>query len=386
MPRVHAARRPSLLRFGVCAALAGLVGALGGCSSGTRTVKAVDVRTVELPGQDLAKLGYRRDWTGFPFITSKQEVREILPTADGVFVQESGSTVSMFDVQTGQRRWNNTLAGPLTKFISVRRGEPGGVPMLLVSSESDVYMLDPQTGNLLDRQNLRKVASSGPVVYGDLLLYGTSTGEILAHLTRTANTLWSFDLDGPIEQAPVRFDDVVIAVAQSGQIAFLEPTAGQLRGMAKMFRGISVPPVVGSQMVFVASLDQSIYAYEPRSGTQIWRLRTSYPITSQPVAHDGMLYIELQDRGLCALAQNAPPQGSVLWSNDKVRGDVVGLRNNRLVVWTGSELVTLSPANGVVFDRVAMPDVAMVATDAFADGNLYAVGKSGAVVKLVPMR
>ncbi|MBX3363380.1 MAG: PQQ-binding-like beta-propeller repeat protein [Phycisphaeraceae bacterium] len=380
-------RRPSLARLGLAATLIATVGAFSACSSGgSRGPKLEQVRTLELPGDDLARLGYRRDWAGFPFILAGQRIREIYPDTDGVFIQETGSTVSMFDVRTGQRLWNNTLAGPLTKFISIRRGIVKGSPVLLVTSESDVFALDPQTGNLLDRQNLRKVATSGPVVFGDLLIFGTSTGEVMAHLTRVSDKLWGSDLEGPIEYAPVRIGELVAAVARSGQIAFLEPTAGSLRGMARMHRGAGANPVAGDNLVFVPSLDQSLYAFDPYSGSQVWRLRTSQPITSQPVAHDGMLYIELAERGLCALAQTAPAHGSILWSNPDVRGTVIGMRSGRLLVWSGRELVSVSPANGTVFDRVTINGVAQLVTDNFVDGNLYAVGRGGSVVKLVPLR
>ena len=102
-----------------------------------------------------SRIGYRRDWAGFPGAQRGLGFEFVDPYDDVVVVQGRGSTISVLEASTGAVRWKNTLANPLTDFVgNVRAGN-----YIHSSSESQVFSLDMQTGNLVDRQSLSEPVS-----------------------------------------------------------------------------------------------------------------------------------------------------------------------------------------------------------------------------------
>lgn len=378
-PSATPARHTLRIILSAATVAAGLL--LGACGGGPSRPRALDATPITINDADWAKMGYRRDWTGFPYVSARGRLTDIYAGPDIVIAQESGSAVSVLDARTGARRWSNILASRLTKFLSIRLGDYQGRRALIVSSEPDVFLLDPDTGNLLGRQSYEKVATAGPVVAGDILIYGTASGEVMGHYLRVNDKLWGFDMAGAIERAPVAIAGAVAAISRTGQVVFLDPATGSLIGLNRMFAGANTDPVAGKSFLFVASLDQSLYAFEPGNARMMWRHRTGNPLTVQPTAHNGVLYCELADEGLTAFNQD---DGRILWSNKDLRGTVIGMRSGRLLVWDGRRLASASPTNGAVFETITVPETIMIALDTFVDGNVYLLGDRGSIAKLVP--
>ena len=346
---------------------------LGGGSGDSATLSADDAA--------FSELGFRREWSGFPTMSRNGSIREVYIDRGNVIVQETGSTVSFLEPTTGRLRWHNRLGTAMTKFVSLYPYNWRGAPSVLASSESDVHVLQADTGNLLARQNLSKVVSTGPVIIGDIAVYGTAGGELMGHSFVSGARLWGHDLNGPIQAGPTYVHGAVVGVADSGQIVSLEATSGALFGRGEIFSGASTAPVAGDMLFYVASLDQSIWAFDPGNpGREIWRVQTSAPLRSQPVAYGGALLVSTTDSGLLSLDQRT---GNIQWANGEVHGEVVGIHEGRLVVFDPEtrEAYTLSPTSGVVYQQQSLPTVAGMAFDRFADGDLYAWGEGGVVAK-----
>lgn len=379
MPRIFRSRRARIVCPLLGLALAGLLVPLAACAGGGSSAGMGTV--IQIDDDAYATLGYRRDWKGFPFVSPKGRLTDIIVGTDLVVTLESGSTVTVLNTDTGAQRWSSRLAGPLTKFISLRVGRYDGRDVVLASSESALYLLDIDTGNLLGRQTYEKVVNTGPLLVNNLAIYGSSSGEVLAHLLTSGGKLWGHDLDGTLEVGPTYVAGALAAVSSTGRVIFLDPTSGDVWGAGSMFLGTETEPVAGDKALFVASLDQSLYAFDPLSGRQLWRHRTPAPLRFQPTAHDGRLYCEMPNEGLTAFDQDT---GAILWTNKQVHGTVIGVRNERLIVWDGTTASTVGPHSGTLYDQVTLKGVARLVMDRFVDGNLYAMGTHGGVARLVP--
>jgi len=378
---------PMAFKAGVAAMLA-----LSGCSSAPDSKPAPETQTSiptePLPGstsrfpvvhEDWAKLGYRLDWVGFPFprAASSSNVVSAALYDDIVVLQEKNSAVTVMDASTGQNRWSSELTGPLTKWIGIAR-EEGDRGRLLVASESEMFVLAPATGTLLGRERFGRVANTPPLLLGNVVITGTTTGVVQSHRLGTGLPGWAFTSRGAIEGSLQMVGGVIGGVSQGGDVFFLTP-AGELVGRARVFGRIDNNPATDGQSLFVASRDQSVWAFAP-TGAQLWRYRTPNPLTAQPVAHDGVLYCDLGEEGLTAFNAST---GEVIWRNPAVHGNVVGVRAGRLIVWHGSTATTIDPARGDIVDRIDMPGVTKIAPDAFVDGNMYAISDRAVVAKFM---
>lgn len=329
----------------------------------------------------MLELGYRRDWTAFPYVAPGERVVFLAPSRDAILVQESGSTVSALEPATGAVRWANELASPLTRFVSLsRQGE-----RVLASSDAELFILSPVDGSILGRQRYERVVNTAPIVQTEAAVYGTRTGHLLSHRTGLGVTRWSFLLRGSIDRAPVVVsgseDDAVIGVvAQSGDYLFVNARSGRPIGRGSIFGPIDTDPIAAQGLMIVAGRDQSLWALRT-DGEVAWRIRTDQPLSRQPATDGTTVWCQLAGEGLSAVDAAS---GRILWSNRVVEGSVIGIRSGNLLVWNGTLALLIDAQRGDIIRSYVLPDTRMLITDQFVDGNLYAVSDNGVVVRYVP--
>ena len=327
-----------------------------------------------------AKLGYRWDWSGFPAVAPGGTIRFFDVQGDALVAQDSTGVVTLMEPASGRVRWSAEVANPLTRFVGINRLRTDRADLVVVSGESEVFQLSAQTGNLVSRQSYEKVVNTRPVLIGQLAIYGTSRGEVLAHHLGTGFKAWGFGTSGSIETTPVVVGGLVATVSSNGEFTFLEPSRGGLIGRGAMYAGIACDAAASDDLLIAASTDQSLWGLSP-SGNSVWRVRTSAALRTSPVIHAGVVYASLPDRGFCAFDAAT---GAERWVCKGVAGRVVGLRAGRLLVWDGREAVTLDPARGSVIERATLEGVQGLVTDKMEDGVLYVITSSGVVAKFLP--
>ncbi|MBK7404842.1 MAG: PQQ-like beta-propeller repeat protein [Phycisphaerales bacterium] len=383
--RLCRVRRAALLAAGAASVL------LGGCvfetaPASTRPSSAspgsaaqaramIDARQAafKIDHDGWAGLGYRLDWRGFPVVAKGQHITFLNVYDDLIVAQESAATVSVLEASTGALRNSSQVASPLTRFEgNFRDGN-----RLVVSSDTEVFIVDLQTGGVVERHPLSRVVSTRPVFFGGEKIYGTAIGHIYSHMMNPPVDAWAFDLGAPIDAAPVLLGSEVVAVSRRGDIAMLDASSGTLVGRASIFGSCQADPVAGDGAVFFASMDQSIYSFDG-AGRPQWRIRTEHPLRITPTYAAGVLYVPTSDKGLRALDAAT---GAELWSQKDVSGRVVAIRAGHLITWDGAVASSLDAATGEVLASLALPEVQILQPDRFEDGNLYAVSKGGVIAK-----
>src|SRR5690606_12076644 len=104
-------------------------------------------------------------------------------------------------------------------------------------------------------------------------------------------------------------------------------------------------PVTDGTMMFVACMDQSVYAFAPENERHVWRYRTNEELAIQPTYDSGVLYVTVPGTGLVALDSM---RGSENWIGPDAGGIVVGKRSGSLIVWDGQSVKAVEPSNGDV--------------------------------------
>lgn len=348
----------------------------------TKTAPVQSIGGYALNDSNFLELGYRRDWTAFPYVGKGEKLNRLQPAGDVVLTQETGSTITALETSNGAIRWANEVANPLARIVGLNRVDE----KVLVSEESELLFLSVTNGDTLNRQPYARVVNTAPVIIGGVAIYGTTTGHVLAHRLDLGLSRWSFLLKGAIEHKPVVVmpldaDDAVIgAVAQSGQYVFLASRTGRPLGRGEIFAGTDSDPIAAQGLMIVAGRDQSLWGLRP-NGEVAWRVRCDLPLTRQPSTDGKTVWCQLGTEGLCAVDAST---GKVTWSNRVVEGTVIGIRAGNLVVWNGSLVLLLDKERGDIIRSYVVSDTSMLLTDKFEDGNLFAVSESGVVVRFVP--
>lgn len=392
-------RRPWRHLLAACAiGLAAGAGCESVPSARVRPPMSTERQEASLPIDNAAmrQLGFERDWRGYPAIAQGQEIRFLDLWEDLVLVHGTGSNLSALEPRSGDRRWSLTLMNPLTRFLGNERD--GNV--VYSSTEGEVFALDVDTGNILDRLTLPQIVNTRPLRVGGLLIYGTATttssargadrAEVLAFLPTggiesvDGVKMWGTLTSGPVERDLVTVDGAVCAASRAGDVLFVNPSTGNLLGRSSMYDGPGSDPVAGEGLVFIASRDQSMYAFRPTGGRPVWRFRTEYVLTSQPTYHAGAVYVEIPGEGIVALGAAT---GERLWEQAAdARGTVIGMRDGLLLVHEPDGLATIDPRNGELVHRASLPGLRIARMTQFEDGDLYLASDIGLIAKFIPAR
>jgi len=355
---------------------------LAGCDSTPKSLSPEE-RAAAAPAQheEYAKLGYRVEWRGFPSLSGGARIERIEVLGDVVATQDSSAELSILEARSGERRWSEAVANPLTKFVGLNRDGK----RLIVSSESQAYFYDVDTGSLLSKQSFAENVNTRPVQVAEILVFGATNGRVLGHLMLNGFQQWGAITSGSVEADPVLLGQnaTVGIVSSGGDVAVYDGVTGSLRGGARVYNGAEAPLAASDEALFVASRDHSLYAFSADQVRQLWRVRTEAPLRHAPTYHDGRVYCDMGATGLTAFDAKT---GKPVWSNKGAHGTVVAIRGGRPIVWDGSQAATVDPGRGGIVESVALSDVMHIRVDQFVDGNMYLVSGSGVVSKLSPRK
>lgn len=371
MRSLRSALLPALLLLPLALTLAGCAKPKG---------LTADERSNRLPivHADWRRIGYRWDWNAFPVMLTGEGPLRTQPQSEILVFQETGGTVSAIDDAVGATVWTNKPAGDLTKFTGMGRRDS----FVFVTSESELFALDASTGELVSRQRYEKLASTGFILQGDLAVIGTNAGEVMGHYLPAGIRVWGHDMEGTFDQDLVDVGGIVCGVTTTGRVICVNPATQSQTGLNTIFEGPGAPLAASDELMFVPSLDQSLYAFRAADARVAWRHLTPSPITQPPVHHEGVVYCSLADTGLTAFDAQT---GRVLWVSEDQFGSVIGLRKGRLLVFDGTSLVIVEPQRGVILDKINLSNVQQIQTSPFVDGAIYLTSREGVVAKFVPV-
>src|SRR5471032_2391546 len=127
------------------------------------------------------------------------------------------------DLQSGQRQWDRNIGGSQTPWVAGRF-------VFVVSNSADVVALDRTSGKVkwvtpltqyLDDKRQKPILWAGPVLAGDRLLVGGTTGELLSLSPYTGEIMAKLDLKAPIRLAPVVSNRTIYVLTDSGRLIAL---------------------------------------------------------------------------------------------------------------------------------------------------------------------
>ncbi|HCT46883.1 MAG TPA: hypothetical protein DF699_16880, partial [Phycisphaerales bacterium] len=296
-----------------------------------------------------AELGYQWEWTGYPPMQRGAVIEHATAYDDILTFVGSGSTLSVLETNTGKVRWSRQLDRSTTRFVEpVRRDDT-----LYAASDTELWELSLRNGNTIDRDSMGTLVNTSPLIVDNLAIFGTLAGELFAFQMDNDFKLWSYKFDGPIEQPAIQVsDEFIAAISQKGEIRTLETINAHSGMTAKIAGGTDTELLTDGIGLYIASLDQSLYAFDIVDGFRYWRIRSSDPITVQHTLHEGLLYASTRDKGLMCIDTAT---GDVLWNNPEIGGWVLSVvDDSELIVWSGFEMLAIDKDRGDIIARTPL--------------------------------
>jgi len=273
------APRPVATRLVVATLLAACLALTSaGCFGGGEQTVAPPPALIDIEEAD--KLGLALRWRNDLDTRPGQAITHAV-VSEGMLliVEEPLNLITAIDARDGSLLWREVVGE-----VSETLYEPVvASDVIIVNSESRMYVLDPETGEAEGRVVLLESVISASRVVDDLAIFGSLTGRVVAIHIPTGITAWRYNMSAPIKSRPaVSLDDVFVADSD-GVYAMLEADSGRLLWQGQVFDSVSGQPTADDRWgVLLPSEDFKLYALDRTIGRERWTYIAQRPIRESP--------------------------------------------------------------------------------------------------------
>lgn len=202
------------------------------------------------------------------------------------------------------------LTGPLSSdlvwshnLLTVVESSPAVVEGLLYVGASDrrVYALRTSDGTELWNYSTEAGVSSSPAVVDGIVYVGSSDSSFYALNASTGGFVWSYTAGDIISSSPVVVGGVVYVGAYDGKLYSFNASTGEYLWHYTSGDSITSSPAVDSGIVYFGSHDGKLYAINASTGGHLWNYSTGDVVHSSPAVSDGIVYVGSNDDRLYAI-------------------------------------------------------------------------------------
>jgi outer membrane protein assembly factor BamB len=236
-----------------------------------------------------------------------------------VFVTSKSGYVTAVTLREGRKLWQVHLK---RRRISSAPAVDQGV-VVVATMQPQLIALEAESGNLLWRAELPNQVLASPTISHSRVVVKTIDGKVLAFALKTGQRLWIYDHGAPTlmlrpSSAPQIIDNKVVVGFSDGTLSALRLSNGELvweytvalpQGVtqADQLVDIAADPLLGTQVVYVATYQGKLAALSLQSGQPLWQR----PFSSYSgLALGKNLYVTDSEGGLWAFNRLT---GRVLW-------------------------------------------------------------------------
>ena len=343
------------------------------------------------------ELGYRIVWQA-TIDTHGGELLDVRVEGNDVYAVARGNRMTRIDREDGNSIWTSTVADSQDMIWGITAGRTSASfnatgdakpdpEKIYVTTDPVVMVVDYATGGIVGRQDLERIPSTDVLVFNQYLVFGTHSGRIVWHQFEVGHSWRANQLKGPILGNPIRVGDNDIAAASmGGTIVTLEGRTARRVWADKLFDGVSASLATGDNMVYAASKDQYLWAFDANSGKTRWRYFTERPLETPPASIPGSVLQWVPNEGMVCLEADPGDsvEGVVRWKIADLKGVVIGMIHDEIAVFdpTTRTLHLVNNDQGAVTKSIPMPQVRYIE---IIDGHIYITGDGGRVQRLDPI-
>ena len=198
-----------------------------------------------------------------------------------------------------------------------------------------IYVLDTNTGAFVYKRQVSGPLYNSPVIFGDVFIVATGSGEVISYLMENGVKLWNTTLgDGDqIRSSPKIKDGSVLISSYDSNVYSLNAENGELEWTFTGCGGQIHTTVTFYQgndldLVIFGSCDGNLYAIDRGSGALVWNFTAEY-IPSSPVIVDDLVYFGSFDGSITCLdvlngrSKWSTPLSSSIYSSASADGEVL---------------------------------------------------------------
>jgi len=202
-----------------------------------------------------------------------------------------------------------------------------GGRVYVANREGVVKALDSSSGRVIwsvEKEGLE--VSGGPGAGEDLVLVGTSNGEVIALAQQDGSEKWRARVSSEVLSVPKAGMGMVVVHTVDGKLFAMNATDGKVawvydRSIPVLTLHGNSSPVISGSAVICGFASGKLIAFDIESGQQLWESTIAVPtgrselermvdIDGDPVLQNGMIYVATYQGQLAAVSEDS---GDVVW-------------------------------------------------------------------------
>ncbi|MEC9156669.1 MAG: PQQ-binding-like beta-propeller repeat protein [Planctomycetota bacterium] len=350
-----------------------------------------DAGPVRLVDAETAKqLGMRAGWQQRIPTRGSGGVKRVVLAGDDVVVIDRMNAMTVFGASSGELLWHEAPIPSREKIMGVARFYLESEDLLLVTTDTDLYLIGSDTGLQVGRQNLAQLPATESMKVGEYIIYGTARGRLIWHNIPVGFELKANGLDSRIAGLLAQQGNRTGATSVDGRVGVFDSNTAKRVWTKQLNAGFKYGPAMSDGMFFCADNGQRVLCFDSETGTQRWRYFSETPLTGSPLPLGDRVVQVAGDGGMLCLASEPgnTPQGRLLWRNPNVRGEVVTVLGDDLLVWNEDtrRLSRIDSTNGTIRLEVRLDNVDHVQATVDNAGRkvLLVSNRNGRVQRLDP--
>jgi outer membrane protein assembly factor BamB len=288
-------------------------------------LQAFNVRT----GRSLGRISLGSALTGAPALSGP---RVIVPVAAGP------SGLAAFDLADGSVAWRavpgDVESAPLLLGDRVVAGTTTGLLVCVSAARGDTLWTWQLPAN-----RLLKGIRGAPASDSLRIVVAAEDGSVSAVRAENGALIWRHTGPASFATGPLLEDSVVIACDVAGGVVALGAGAGAVLWRAHAGAAVYASPAAADGLVLVGTSGGRVHAFRLADGTTAWSTATGEAIAAAPVVAGRVVYAGTLGKRLLALSL---PDGRMLWDTElggRVRAQPV-VAQGMLFVTTDERVLT----------------------------------------------
>jgi outer membrane protein assembly factor BamB/tetratricopeptide (TPR) repeat protein len=220
---------------------------------------------------------------------------EAYPTiADGkVLFATTDASLLAVDLKTGTRLWEAQTG--LLQRIRARPVVAGKSAFLITLDDGIFHEIRLSDGKILGKRDLGAKVEQDPAVHGDTVYVATRRPSLIA--LRGTTVLW----EQPLAESPITpvvyLDGVLYVGTTKGSILANDAATGAARRGFRCTSGSSFwgGLTVFRKLILAGAEDGKLYAFDTKSGEQVWAYNTGGPLAAPPVSDGNHIFLPARD-------------------------------------------------------------------------------------------
>lgn len=248
-----------------------------------------------------------------------ETIRKMARLGDYVYVATDANRLHSINARTGSREWQVQLPAPIDYFICTVGDLPkkeSDLKKLIanmqteIAAESKRQDADEEKLKLLNRQYSSDKDEFVSLVTKDVI-YLTSRGFIYCLDRASGNILWENRLAFAPATTPVAsIASIYIGAMDFYRVYQIDATLKYEQGFFKSEEPLSNTPLYDNLVIYFASQDGAIYAYDTVQGKLLWSYKTEKGIKADLILDEDILYAGSTDYAVYAIDRYS---GVLLW-------------------------------------------------------------------------